>query len=1072
MNVSQVAAGRTYTLAIRDAIAVAKAGDPLRAVRVIVPSNIAGLSLRRMLGSSLLSDGGPLLATAGIANVSFSTPFQFASLLAAPSLAASGQRPLTTPVLAAAVRHVLSTEPGRFGAVAEHVATETALIRAYGEITEMPPAQRRALSEKASGRTQDLLRFVEAVGEHLQSGSSLRFHDEYAVLFAAATAIEKRPIPETILLAGPFGQGLAVVEFLQAVVKYLPTGAVFSLTGDHEVDEASRAQAERILAQPVQTASVPRPTPTQMLPTADPDEEVRAVVRQVLSAAERGVRFDRMAVFVPVRAPYLRSIREQFEQADIPSAGPDHRTLGDSMVGRLLLRLLSLADSALAIAHDKRFDREGVLALVEAAPLRGPDGRRIRSGPWENISRSAGVVSGIDDWTARLGTHEVSLTKRLDDDRADLSSGARSGFERERAAAIELRTFVEWLADLTEPQRVGRSWSERAAWAREALEALLPQENRRSVWPDTEIEAAERVDKILTRVAVLDEIEPNLNSSAFLRAIQLELDAPAGRRGRFGTGVLVAPLASAVGLDLDEVFILGMAEGICPRPIREDTLLPDSERAHSNGGLVSRVDRNREERQRYLQALASGDVAATLVFPTGDHRSGRERTVSRWWVEAVRDRTGDPSINSKTWSETSLFDDISFGSFQEALTAAVDDGMATSAADLQLHLVHAGQLQGLDPLADDAPIQLNASLRRGLDLTVSRLSGFNRFTGDLAATDVPQVVADDKAISPSRLESWAKCPRRYFFEQLLRLGEIERPEEIAEISAMDRGNLYHQILEDFIAGSLPGEEHAFDSPDYRWTDEDRARLFATAEKRYDEYEALGRTGRPILWAIKREETTADLDAFLRSDNEMRAERRSLPNNVEMAFGLPDRTSGVEEPAALVSLPDGRTLRLRGFIDRLDIRTVDGVPVVHDYKTGGFRGQEQKKFDEDPVLGGTKLQLGVYAEAARQRFETDEAQAYYWFTSAKGGFKRVGYSWTDERSARFTEAVETIVDGIERGDFPPNPGDLDQFFGEFKNCSFCPFTRICPVDRDEELEQAIKSGRLVDYVAMHQPSEVA
>ena len=29
-------------------------------------------------------------------------------------------------------------------------------------------------------------------------------------------------------------------------------------------------------------------------------------------------------------------------------------------------------------------------------------------------------------------------------------------------------------------------------------------------------------------------------------------------------------------------------------------------------------------------------------------------------------------------------------------------------------------------------------------------------------------------------------------------------------------------------------------------------------------------------------------------------------------------------------------------------------------------------------------------------------------------------------------------------------------------------RICPVDRDEELEQAIRSGRLVDYVNMHQP----
>lgn len=1067
MILSQVPAGRSYTLAIRDAIASAKAGDPLRAVRVIVPSNIAGLSLRRMLGSAALADGGPLLAPAGIANVSFSTPFQFASLLASPALAASGQRPLTTPVLAAAVRHVLSTDPGRFGSVAEHVATETALIRAYGEITEMPPAQRRALSEKASARTQDLLRFVEAVGEHLQSGSSQRFHDEYTVLFTAATAMKKRPVDESIVLAGPFGQGLAAIEFLQAVVRYLPTSAVLSLTGDTAVDEASRSQVAQVSGEVVPVIDGVRPIPTHMVPTADSDEEVRAVVRQILSAAERGVRFDRMAVFVPARAPYLRSIREQFEQADIPSAGPNHRTLGDSMVGRLLLRLLNLADSALSTAYDKRFEREGVLALVEAAPLRGPNGRRIRSGPWENISRSAGVVSGLDDWTSRLGAHEASLSKRLEDDRSELSSGARSGFEREYSATAELRTFVEWLGELTEPGRVGRSWSERAMWAREALAALLPQENRRSGWPDTEIEAGERVDKILTRVSVLDEIEPNLTSAAFLRAIQLELDAPAGRRGRFGTGVLVAPLASAIALDLDEVFVLGMAEGICPRPIREDTLLPDTERAHTNGGLATRADRNREERQRYLHALASGADRVTLVYPMGDHRSGRERTVSRWWVEAVRDRTGDASINSKTWIDAGLSETL-FGSFQEALTAAVDESMATSASDLQLHVVHASQLQGTDPLAEDSLTPLSPALRRGLDLTSNRLTGFNRFTGDLSGVEVPSVIANDKAISPSRLESWAKCPRKYFFEQLLRLGEIERPEEIAEISAMDKGNLYHQILEDFIGESLPGEEHAFTSPEYRWTNEDRVRLFAAAEKRYDEYEKLGRTGRPILWAIKKEETNADLDAFLRSDNEMRADRRSLPHRVEMAFGLPDRNTGTTEPAAEVTLSDGRTVRLRGFIDRLDIRTSDGVPVVHDYKTGGSKGQEQKKFDIDPVLGGTKLQLGVYAEAARQRFETDNAEAYYWFTSAKGGFKRVGYGWNEQRSDRFTGAVKTIVDGIERGDFPPNPGEFQSHFGNFANCGFCPFTRICPVDRDEELEQAIRAGRLVDYVAMHEP----
>jgi len=191
MELSQVAAGRPFTHAVRDAVHRLKSGDPLHPVRVIVPSNIAGLSLRRMLGSRILDDRN-IVIPAGIANVAFSTPFQFASLLAAPALAAQGKRPLTTPVLAAAVRHALSTNPGRFGVVAEHVATESALIRMYGEITELPPSRRQLLAASLSQRTRDLVGFIDVVDAHLQGESGNSYHDEYDVLAAATQALGDR----------------------------------------------------------------------------------------------------------------------------------------------------------------------------------------------------------------------------------------------------------------------------------------------------------------------------------------------------------------------------------------------------------------------------------------------------------------------------------------------------------------------------------------------------------------------------------------------------------------------------------------------------------------------------------------------------------------------------------------------------------------------------------------------------------------------------------------------------------------------------------------------------------------
>ncbi len=1074
MDLVYAPVGRPTTTEVRRAITNAKAGDPLRAVRVVVPSNLAGLSLRRLLGSRLLDGPDNTLVPAGLANVQFSTPFQLASLVAAPVLASSGQRPLTTAVLAAAVRHVLATNPGRFSAVAEHVATESALIRAYGEITELPPERRQALAASSSARTQELLEVINAVDAHLHGGSGHRYHDEYTVLSEAASLIGQPAsglADETLVYVGPFTQGLATLEFLSHAARSRVGGrAVWALTGDESVDRAAAEQAATILGEDA-VASVTlsqrlsMPVPNSFLPAADPDEEVRAVVREVLHAADRGVKFDRMAVFVPARAPYLRSLREQLDAAGVPSAGPDHRTLADSMTGRLLLRLLSLADSATTTARERRFDRETVLALVEAAPLRGPDGRPIRSGPWENISRKAGVVAGLDEWVMRLAAFTQSLTKRIDDASPEASSAFLDGLVREREATVALGAFVEWLAELTSPTAVGRTWAERSVWARTTLAALLPPENRRNGWPEIEIDAAERVDTILHRVGVLDSIEPNLTAAAFLRAIQLELDVPGGRRGRFGTGVLVAPLASAVGLDLDEVFIVGMAEGTCPRPIREDTLLPDAERQLTGGALALRADKNREERQRYLHAVGSG-ASVTLVSPVGDHRNGRERTASRWWVEALRVVTGDASISSEDWGASAPIVDQRRRSFAESLTSAVFSNIATSASDLQLHYVHAdARLDGdVDVTAFAGP------LRRGLTQTSERLNGFNRFTGDLTHVEVESPLADDRTISPSRLESWATCPRRFYFEQLLRLSEIDRPEEIVEMSALDRGSLWHEILEDFIGESTPNGEHTIDDPDYRWTDADRDRLFAHAKARYDEYEKLGRTGRDILWAIRVEETNADLDAFLRADNDLRTELRSTPHDVELRFGLAAPTGETSANAAEVVLDNGRTVRLGGLIDRVDMRS-DGVPVVLDYKTGKVgQSSGQKQLDADPVLGGRKLQLGVYAEAVNQHFGTDSAQAYYWHTSAKGGFKHLGYPWNPERRERFVDAVSTIVDGIERGDFPPNPGDYNAFYGSYSNCNFCAFTRICPVDRDEEFEQAVMSGRLVDYVTMQNPPE--
>ena len=135
------------------------------------------------------------------------------------------------------------------------------------------------------------------------------------------------------------------------------------------------------------------------------------------------------------------------------------------------------------------------------------------------------------------------------------------------------------------------------------------------------------------------------------------------------------------------------------------------------------------------------------------------------------------------------------------------------------------------------------------------------------------------------------------------------------------------------------------------------------------YERRGLTGRDIFWRQDRREILRDLDRVLDDDSLQRNSEDTRVEAAELAFGTSDASIG---PVSL-ALPDGRTVRFRGRADRVDV-TGDGALHVIDYKTGGAGGY-QSLSEDNPVLAGTKLQLPVYAQAARlHRGEPDASGA--------------------------------------------------------------------------------------------------
>jgi hypothetical protein len=555
-----------------------------------------------------------------------------------------------------------------------------------------------------------------------------------------------------------------------------------------------------------------------------------------------------------------------------------------------------------------------------------------------------------------------------------------------------------------------RSWSGLARWSQRAIARLLGDDDQLQEWPPVERVAAAKVEAAVERLAGLDDIDRAPSLAAFGRALELELDADLGRVGRLGHGVQVGPIGSGAGTDIDVVVMTGLAEGTFPAPHREDSLLSDADRKLLDGDLPLAADDLHRAHRRFLATMASARHRI-LITPRGDLRRTAARVPSRWLLDVVaqlearphRPAAGELSHLSASWLSHRA-------SFADAVTSLAEPNTAQE--------YRLGAFAGEQPLTAHPGRDADPVLDRGVRLLSAR--GSDRFTaydGNLAGCAVPAPTVT----SASRLEKWAACPFSYLMETILGVQPIEDPETIIQLSALDAGNLVHATLDRFVRDLLAGS--GIPGPDAPWSDIHAESLRAVFGECCDDAEARGLTGRAVYWQHRRAQLWADLVAFLDHDACDRAARRATPVASELRFGLP----GADSEAVAVPLDDGRTVHFRGSVDRID-RTADGRLVVIDYKTG--KDASYRNLDADRVDGGRKLQLPVYARAARAWADAHglpvigPVDARYWFISRKAKFSCWGGPIEEADERRFVRAVSRIVGGIEAGVFPANPPDRD------------------------------------------------
>lgn len=694
--------------------------------------------------------------------------------------------------------------------------------------------------------------------------------------------------------------------------------------------------------------SPPPPGALELVSASGARDEAWAAAKECARLADRGVPLDRIAVVARVLGPYRAVLGEAFAAEGIPL---------DLSCGDPLLRR-PLAKAALDLLTLRRRDFPAALVeeLAQSPYFRAPEGDP-RS--WPAVIEAAGVRAGWLQWRGKVEP-------------------------RPEAGARQLWRFLSDLREELGPAPA--PWSAHAARAKALVTArlALPRDAR----PD-EREAWETTLRALDALAAFDRLGENASWETFLETLErklgrAELDADDGR-----LGVRALDAMDARGHRFDAVIILGLKEKLFPRAVPEDPVLRDSARAALRDGAGYWVGLKgagyEEERLLFYLVCASARERLVCVYPRSDE-SGKAEVASTYLRELCR-AAGLPPPGEAPERRVARQPDRRLAELEPELLTPREAGLLAS-------------LRGDEP---DEP-----ALAEGLRL-VARLGqgGAPGPHDGLTRPPAAEVaVWKERGLSPSALDEYAACPFRFFAKRLLKLGVEEEANEAGELGHLERGRIYHAVLERFHRSGGADLEGALDA------------VFAE-----NDWKALGLY--PLLWEAERRAMSESLRLFAAWDMERLGRGPWRPAKIEHELrGGPE------------ALP-GTGVSWRGRADRVDLDEKGKRYRVADYKTKP--GRWKKDLTKQAAEGKTH-QLPIYSELIAA--ELGEGWSYggaELLFVEEGKIRSAELSPEDWAAARepFLKKLAERVHSIAAGRFPIKPDESERGL-----CSRCEFAGVC------------------------------
>ena len=661
---------------------------------------------------------------------------------------------------------------------------------------------------------------------------------------------------------------------------------------------------ERHLLRPGRKPFSGAPDHISLYAARTPHAELRFTAQQILKALRGGTAPEDIAVVLADQAAYGPMLPGVFQDYRIPH----YLAEKEPILGHALVRCLI---SALECIKAGAFQQEDVFGYIKS-----PFSPLSREEAWalENYALAAGIHAGR--WTRPFTRGDDAPAMEILRQKAlGPVSRLKSRLAAARSAAASLRGVIAFLEEIDAYGKV-------VALEKSLLAREMPDEavRTRQVW-DKLCGLFEQMDELMGSERIPMNQFP-LWLKAALSMTELSALPPQEHCVQVGALGQLLPGRPRV------VFVLGLNSGVLS--LSGESLVNDPERQALEKAFGVRMDLPRGDKE----AMRLMDLWKTLSAPREELRLSY----------ALSDEEGNAlSPLSQLSQIRGLFPGLAeeggaLGSLREAAPLA-----PVPALDELAGMLREG---GLPPAWQDAWAWLADSAEFGP--LARALTG--AAAGDSPRKTLPEEDAaalfQAGTVSVSRLETYAACPFMHFVTYGL------RPQErrLWALKPNDYGSFCHQAMEGFgrRAQAAPGWPHIPDQQALELMEETLRPLTEAWEQTPFSDTARARYLSGGYLEICRHMARVMTEAARASG--------FTPLGFELRFG-----EGGDLPPVTLSLPHGRSLRLKGVIDRADAAELDGVRYLRviDYKTGN------SALDAAEVRAGSQLALLLYLCAAEK-----------------------------------------------------------------------------------------------------------